>query len=197
MPVVGAARRQAGQRPCDPVRRNRMVWVDASDQLHAPAHPAVSVLDLELQPVEYIWLGPPGARRRHVLPVRKTVAEPGLRQRLQVAVFLPQPLSEGGSGGRAVAGVPAVVALIPDVVAAETRVPTVARRQLCQEAPRGPADLVVVEAETGEATGHTAPAHLGVQAPPVRQLDPGLVEPAPRPLRRGGDHLRNDRPDPV
>ncbi len=168
------------------------VGVDAADQVDAPLHQLVGVVDAEFQPVHHMRVLTQVARRGDVVPLGEAVATPGFAQCAQIAVLLLKPDPELGGRAVTVAGVHADVALIPDIVAAEAGVILVAGDQFAQPALCRGLGVVVVVAEAGEAADAATAADLAFDLLAVALFEAGVGIFAERPLRRRGDHLGDD-----
>ena len=191
-PVVGAPGRHLGQAAGHAVGRNRAIAVHAADQLDTAAHPAVGVVQAELEPVDHVRVSAQMPGRHDVLPLGIAVAVPRFAQRLEVAIPAPQPGPEALRGGRAVAGIGSIATLVPHVVPAQAGMALVVFGQGKQKLLRRPAQVVVVQAEPRRAARGAAPVHAGVQLAAVARLKAGVGIPAIGPLGGDGDHLGND-----
>ena len=126
------------------MRGDRVVVIEASDELDPPAHVLEGVVGLEQQPVLGIDVCLKLLRGEDLRPGGVAVPTPGLAEGAEITVFALQPTPEAVSGRLDVSGVGHVVALVPDVVAAHGGMGAVSADQGDQElAGRGPNHLVI------------------------------------------------------
>ncbi len=177
--------------------RHRVGRIDGAEQVRAPAHRGVAMVEAELQPVQHVGIGAHVAGRVHVAPVGEGGAVPGARQGAQVAVLGAQPAAKGLCRGRAKAGIGRVVALVPDIVPAQARVILVSLGQGAEEALGRSAVGGMIQAQPGEAAQGRAGAQSALHTAAVTGFQAGIGVDAESPLRRGGDHLGDDRLEAV
>ena len=173
-PVVAAVRRHVGDGAADAVRSDQAVPVDGANGVDAPLHLPAVVVALEGEPVEVLRIGRDLVGRLNVVPVGVGIAVPGLGQRLEVAVLLPQPAPEISLHPLRVVDLGRVVDLVPDVVAEQPRMALVAGGKRRQEGAGRLLHLGAVEGERpraaaigGKAAGRAGDAHVRGERPPV------------------------------